>query len=147
MQVCGECGKGFYRKDHLRKHANSHAAKRLKEEMNARAAGLPIPTSSISTTISDAISTSELNKNSNMNNNNNNNNNLLVNNSLFTRNSDMLNSNNSNGSVSDNCVQITNTQAAISLSTVYVRTFFIIYLVLFDFSNNFLQFRPFVLSF
>lgn len=32
-EICGECGKGFYRKDHLRKHARSHAARRLKEEM------------------------------------------------------------------------------------------------------------------
>lgn len=38
LQICGECGKGFYRKDHLRKHAKSHATKRLKEEMNAAAA-------------------------------------------------------------------------------------------------------------
>lgn len=36
-QICGECGKGFYRKDHLRKHTKSHATKRLKEEMNAQA--------------------------------------------------------------------------------------------------------------
>lgn len=91
--------------------------------MNARAAGLPIPTSSsISNNISESISSNDINKLPNINNNNNNNNNVLVNNSLFTRNSDMLNSNNSNGSLNDNnnCVQITNTQAAISLSTVYV---------------------------
>lgn len=37
FQICGECGKGFYRKDHLRKHTKSHATKRLKEEMNAQA--------------------------------------------------------------------------------------------------------------
>lgn len=36
IQICGECGKGFYRKDHLRKHTKSHATKRLKEEMNAQ---------------------------------------------------------------------------------------------------------------
>lgn len=36
-QICAECGKGFYRKDHLRKHTKSHATKRLKEEMNAQA--------------------------------------------------------------------------------------------------------------
>ncbi|XP_044733854.1 transcription factor Sp1-like [Chrysoperla carnea] len=47
-EVCGECGKGFYRKDHLRKHARSHAARRLKEEMQqaqAKAAlqGQPSP--------------------------------------------------------------------------------------------------------
>lgn len=36
-QICGECGKGFYRKDHLRKHTKSHATKRLKEELNAQA--------------------------------------------------------------------------------------------------------------
>jgi hypothetical protein len=30
--VCPECGKGFHRKDHLRKHAKSHLAKRVKEE-------------------------------------------------------------------------------------------------------------------
>lgn len=27
---CSECGKGFYRKDHLRKHTRSHIARRLK---------------------------------------------------------------------------------------------------------------------
>jgi Zinc finger, C2H2 type len=27
---CVECGKGFYRKDHLRKHTRSHIARRLK---------------------------------------------------------------------------------------------------------------------
>jgi uncharacterized Zn-finger protein len=27
---CIECGKGFYRKDHLRKHTRSHIARRLK---------------------------------------------------------------------------------------------------------------------
>jgi uncharacterized Zn-finger protein len=27
---CNECGKGFYRKDHLRKHTRSHIARRLK---------------------------------------------------------------------------------------------------------------------
>ncbi|KAG8270822.1 hypothetical protein J6590_076508 [Homalodisca vitripennis] len=32
-EVCPECGKGFYRKDHLRKHARSHLAKRVKEEL------------------------------------------------------------------------------------------------------------------
>lgn len=31
-EVCPECGKGFHRKDHLRKHARSHLAKRVKEE-------------------------------------------------------------------------------------------------------------------
>lgn len=35
FQICGECGKGFYRKDHLRKHAKSHALKRQKE-LNAQ---------------------------------------------------------------------------------------------------------------
>lgn len=38
LKICGECGKGFYRKDHLRKHANSHASKRIKEEMASQAA-------------------------------------------------------------------------------------------------------------
>ena len=28
--TCAECGKGFYRKDHLRKHTRSHIARRLK---------------------------------------------------------------------------------------------------------------------
>lgn len=37
QKICGECGKGFYRKDHLRKHTKSHQTKRLKEEMNAQA--------------------------------------------------------------------------------------------------------------
>lgn len=37
-QICGECGKGFYRKDHLRKHTKSHATKRLKEELSAQKA-------------------------------------------------------------------------------------------------------------
>lgn len=32
--VCNECGKGFYRKDHLRKHTRSHIARRLKAELN-----------------------------------------------------------------------------------------------------------------
>jgi len=27
--VCSECGKGFYRKDHLRKHTRSHIARRF----------------------------------------------------------------------------------------------------------------------
>lgn len=31
-QVCPECGKAFYRKDHLRKHLRSHVAKRIKTE-------------------------------------------------------------------------------------------------------------------
>jgi len=31
-QVCPECGKAFYRKDHLRKHLRSHVAKRVKTE-------------------------------------------------------------------------------------------------------------------
>ena len=44
MQICGECGKGFYRKDHLRKHAKSHALKRQKEiNAQAVAAGLVPP--------------------------------------------------------------------------------------------------------
>jgi uncharacterized Zn-finger protein len=34
--VCGECGKGFYRKDHLRKHTRSHIARRVKSEMSAQ---------------------------------------------------------------------------------------------------------------
>lgn len=29
--MCTECGKGFYRKDHLRKHIKSHQSKRAKE--------------------------------------------------------------------------------------------------------------------
>lgn len=29
-----ECGKGFYRKDHLRKHIKSHQSKRAKEVAN-----------------------------------------------------------------------------------------------------------------
>ncbi|CAG9800770.1 unnamed protein product [Chironomus riparius] len=31
---CSECGKGFYRKDHLRKHMRSHIARRLKAELS-----------------------------------------------------------------------------------------------------------------
>lgn len=31
-EVCQDCGKGFYRRDHLRKHTQSHITKRLKEE-------------------------------------------------------------------------------------------------------------------
>lgn len=31
--MCNECGKGFYRKDHLRKHARSHLTKKIKEEL------------------------------------------------------------------------------------------------------------------
>lgn len=31
-QVCPECGKAFFRKDHLRKHLRSHVAKRIKTE-------------------------------------------------------------------------------------------------------------------
>lgn len=33
-EVCPECGKGFYRRDHLRKHARSHLTKRIKDEYN-----------------------------------------------------------------------------------------------------------------
>lgn len=84
--------------------------------MNARAVGLPIPSSTTASSINTETRTpNEFEKSSN--------NNLLVNNTLFTRNSDMLHSNNSNGSINNDnntCVQITNTQAAISLSTVYV---------------------------
>lgn len=47
LQICGECGKGFYRKDHLRKHANSHASKRIKEEMASQAAATIIASTSI----------------------------------------------------------------------------------------------------
>jgi uncharacterized Zn-finger protein len=32
VKICAECGKGFYRKDHLRKHIKSHLTKRAKEE-------------------------------------------------------------------------------------------------------------------
>lgn len=49
LQICGECGKGFYRKDHLRKHAKSHAAKRLKEELSAMAAAAALSTSTMDT--------------------------------------------------------------------------------------------------
>lgn len=35
--VCQECGKGFYRKDHLRKHLRSHIARRVKSEVSAQA--------------------------------------------------------------------------------------------------------------
>lgn len=35
--MCNECGKGFYRKDHLRKHIKSHLSKRLKEEASGGA--------------------------------------------------------------------------------------------------------------
>lgn len=106
--MCGECGKGFYRKDHLRKHANSHAAKRLKEELNARAAGLltPIPSTLPANNNEDDLNT------------------LLENRSdlSFARDSDIFNSNShENISNKNNSpVKITNTQAAISLSTVYV---------------------------
>lgn len=31
-EVCQDCGKGFYRKDHLKKHINTHIKRRLKEE-------------------------------------------------------------------------------------------------------------------
>ncbi|KAG4070520.1 hypothetical protein HA402_012310 [Bradysia odoriphaga] len=34
--VCQECGKGFYRKDHLRKHTRSHIARRVKSEVSAQ---------------------------------------------------------------------------------------------------------------
>lgn len=34
--VCQECGKGFYRKDHLRKHLRSHIARRVKSEVSAQ---------------------------------------------------------------------------------------------------------------
>lgn len=37
-EICNICGKGFYRKDHLRKHTKSHETKRLKEELNAQKA-------------------------------------------------------------------------------------------------------------
>lgn len=47
LQICGECGKGFYRKDHLRKHAKSHLAKRVKEEMNAQAAAAAVCTTTM----------------------------------------------------------------------------------------------------
>lgn len=31
--ICMECGKGFYRKDHLRKHTRSHIARRVRAEL------------------------------------------------------------------------------------------------------------------
>jgi uncharacterized Zn-finger protein len=31
--ICVECQKGFYRKDHLRKHTRSHIARRVKSEI------------------------------------------------------------------------------------------------------------------
>lgn len=34
-EVCADCGKGFYRRDHLRKHTQSHITKRIKEEQAA----------------------------------------------------------------------------------------------------------------
>lgn len=37
-EICNQCGKGFFRKDHLRKHTKSHETKRLKEELNAQKA-------------------------------------------------------------------------------------------------------------
>ncbi|KAL9698283.1 hypothetical protein quinque_001724 [Culex quinquefasciatus] len=37
--VCIECGKGFYRKDHLRKHTRSHIARRVKSEMSTQGGG------------------------------------------------------------------------------------------------------------
>lgn len=33
-EICAECGKGFYRRDHLRKHTKSHIAKRMREELH-----------------------------------------------------------------------------------------------------------------
>jgi hypothetical protein len=52
-EVCTECGKGFYRKDHLRKHARSHIAKRVKEEMNnqQQAAAAAAATTTMVTTV------------------------------------------------------------------------------------------------
>ncbi|KAL5274827.1 hypothetical protein ACFFRR_001084 [Megaselia abdita] len=113
-EVCSECGKGFYRKDHLRKHANSHAAKRLKEEMNSKASGCPIPISIMAS--STDVKINNFDKTSKDN--------ILAKNIAFTRNSDILRSNHIHSIIDDNnsCVQITNTQAAISLSTVYVPT-------------------------
>lgn len=113
--MCAECGKGFYRKDHLRKHANSHAAKRLKEEINARASGLPIPMSSI-------FSTNDTEAKTNKNFESSSKNNISANNILFAKNSDIINSSSNENTSNENntSVQITNTQAAISLSTVYV---------------------------
>lgn len=32
--ICHDCGKGFYRKDHLRKHTRSHIARRVKAELS-----------------------------------------------------------------------------------------------------------------
>ncbi|CRK86224.1 CLUMA_CG000207, isoform A [Clunio marinus] len=37
--ACVECGKGFYRKDHLRKHTRSHIARRLKAELSQQQVG------------------------------------------------------------------------------------------------------------
>lgn len=37
FQICGECGKGFYRKDHLRKHVKSHNFKRAKLQGSSNA--------------------------------------------------------------------------------------------------------------
>ncbi|CAO1322658.1 unnamed protein product [Diamesa hyperborea] len=36
--ACIECGKGFYRKDHLRKHARSHIARKVKAELSQQMA-------------------------------------------------------------------------------------------------------------
>lgn len=40
FQKCAECGKGFYRKDHLRKHIKSHQSKRAKEVANGSGSSL-----------------------------------------------------------------------------------------------------------
>lgn len=111
-EICGECGKGFYRKDHLRKHANSHVAKRIREEMNARA---NLASSSAKNNDSESHDNKMFLE-------------PVISISTSTQMSDGQSQDQTNSS-SDNLMNTsdqqnlgTQTQAAISLSTVYVPT-------------------------
>lgn len=90
----------------------------MKEEINARAAGLPTLTSSTFSNDNTAINATKDTENSS-------NNIMLANNTLITRNNSDLSNNSNESFLNENtCIQITNTQEAISLSTVYVSNTF-----------------------
>lgn len=64
-EICTICSKGFYRKDHLRKHQKSHETKRLKEELNAQKAAAAAATKQqnnnlISNNLSSSINTNAI---------------------------------------------------------------------------------------
>lgn len=64
--ICQECNKGFYRKDHLRKHTRSHIARRVKSEMSGQTQPLlnNLNLNNITTTINDIVNNHAVPQNS-----------------------------------------------------------------------------------